>query len=182
MGTQLFAGVKWGANLNRQVNFKSFTRSFLFLLQVLTGGRASFAEFAPDSCHKHTNGLPATQGWHARALTCFSISVWALPAGENWRYTMNDLKVSPPYCTPGIEGNTDCGFKLGATLFFITFLLLQTYLLTNLFVAAILEYVASGLLRERLFLTPQHLDKYQVFCPSRVVYVSCLSACPCRCT
>ena len=37
VGTQLFAGVKWGANLDRQVNFKNFTRSFLFLLQVLTG-------------------------------------------------------------------------------------------------------------------------------------------------
>ena len=83
-------------------------------------------------------------------------------AGENWRYTMNDLKISPPYCTPGGEGKTDCGFALGSTMFFITFLLLQTYLLTNLFVAAILEYVASGLLRERLFLTPQHLDKFQV--------------------
>lgn len=88
----------------------------------------------------------------------------AAAAGENWRYTMYDLRISPPHCTPGEEGITDCGFKLGATLFFITFIMIQTYLLTNLFVAAILEYVASGLLRERLFLTPEHLDRFQVGC------------------
>ena len=84
--------------------------------------------------------------------------------GENWRYTMNDLRISAPYCTVGAKGNSDCGFFFGSAFFFSTFLVLQTYLLTNLFVAAILEYVASGLLRERLFLTPQHLDKFQVRC------------------
>ena len=37
IGTQLFPSVKWGLNLTRQVNFTSFTRSFLLLLQTMTG-------------------------------------------------------------------------------------------------------------------------------------------------
>ena len=37
VGTQLFPSVKWGMNLTRQVNFTSFTRSFLLLLQTMTG-------------------------------------------------------------------------------------------------------------------------------------------------
>ena len=41
IGTQLFPTVKWGSALTRQINFTSFTRSFLFLLQTMTGTLAS---------------------------------------------------------------------------------------------------------------------------------------------
>lgn len=37
IGVQIFASVKYRLNLNRQVNFRSFSTSFLFLFQVLTG-------------------------------------------------------------------------------------------------------------------------------------------------
>ena len=85
-----------------------------------------------------------------------------LGAGEGWRYTMNDLKIRPPYCTPGAQGITDCGFVLGAMGYFFTYIILQTYLLTNLFVAAIMENMASGLLRAKALLTPDHLTHFQV--------------------
>ena len=79
---------------------------------------------------------------------------------------MNDLKVRPPYCTPGAQGVTDCGFTLGATGFFFTFVILQTYMLANLFVAAIMENMASGLLRAREALTPDHLRRFQARFPT----------------
>ena len=40
IGTQYFANVKYGNNLNRQVNFSDFSHSFLFLFQVMTGMQA----------------------------------------------------------------------------------------------------------------------------------------------
>ena len=82
--------------------------------------------------------------------------------GESWRDTMNDLKVAPPYCTPGEQGVTDCGFRAGSTAFFFTYVILQTYLLTNLFVAAILDNMQSGLLRAKALLGPSHLGHFQV--------------------
>ena len=78
---------------------------------------------------------------------------------------MNDLGVAPPYCTPGRQGVTDCGFRLGASAFFFTYVILQTYLLTNLFVAAIMDSMASGLLRAKAQLAPSHLQHYQVYNP-----------------
>ena len=75
---------------------------------------------------------------------------------------MNDLKVAPPYCTPGKQGITDCGFHAGSTAFFFTYVILQTYLLTNLFVAALLDNMASGLLRAKALLGPSHLEHFQV--------------------
>ena len=75
---------------------------------------------------------------------------------------MNDLKVAPPYCTPGKQGITDCGFRAGSTAFFFTYVILQTYLLTNLFVAAILDNMQSGLLRAKALLGSAHLEHFQV--------------------
>ena len=43
IGAQLFPTVKWGMHLTRQVNFTSFTRSFLFLLQTMTGAAHTWA-------------------------------------------------------------------------------------------------------------------------------------------
>lgn len=111
--------------------------------------------------------LHVHQSMHAclcSSRPCAPPELWELGAGENWRYTMNDLKVRPPYCTPGAQGVTDCGFTLGATAYFFTYVILQTYMLTNLFVASIMEHMASGLVRQQELITPHHLTRFQVGC------------------
>ncbi len=83
--------------------------------------------------------------------------------GEGWRYTMVDCKVSPPYCTkqPGAD---DCGFPIGATFYFVSFQIICTYIVTNLFIALILDAISSGLFRERAIVSSGHLAQYQVSC------------------
>ena len=51
--------------------------------------------------------------------------------------------MAPPYCTlnPPAGKPSDCGLTAGATIYFVTFVIAISYLLTNLFVAAILEQV-----------------------------------------
>lgn len=87
-----------------------------------------------------------------------------LATGENWRYTMDDTKQEAPYCTQFPPGSavSDCGLSGGATIFFVTFVILNSYLLSNLFVAAIMEIVVSGLLREGAVVTSQDLETFQV--------------------
>lgn len=77
---------------------------------------------------------------------------------------MNDVKRQAPFCTaaPPGERATDCGSSAAATVFFVTFVILNSYLLSNLFVAAILERVSSGLLNRTALLTPQDLPSFQV--------------------
>ena len=80
--------------------------------------------------------------------------------GEGWRLIMNDLKVNPPYCT-NANGQSDCGSSLASTAFFVSYVILCTYILTNLFVATILDYVSFGILKGNAILSDEHLDKYQ---------------------
>ena len=81
--------------------------------------------------------------------------------GEGWREVMNDLKLSTPACTADYNGQTDCGTPFGATAFFITYIIICTYILTNLFVATILDYVSFGILKSNTLLSDEHLDAYQ---------------------
>ena len=81
--------------------------------------------------------------------------------GEGWRLVMNDLKLSSPACTADYNGKTDCGNPFGSTAFFVTYIILCTYILTNLFVATILDYVSFGILKSNTLLSDEHLDHYQ---------------------
>ena len=81
--------------------------------------------------------------------------------GEGWRMVMNDLKLSTPSCTADYNGKTDCGSPFGSTAFFVTYIILCTYILTNLFVATILDYVSFGILKSNTLLSDEHLEKYQ---------------------
>ena len=80
--------------------------------------------------------------------------------GEGWRNIMNDLKVQPPRCTVN-EFQNDCGYPWGSVIFFVTFIILCGYIFTNLFVAAILDYVTFGILREMSVVSPSHLLGFQ---------------------
>ena len=81
--------------------------------------------------------------------------------GEGWRMVMNDLKLSAPDCTEDYNGQTDCGNPFGSTTFFVTYIILCTYILTNLFVATILDYVSFGILKSNTLLSDEHMDLYQ---------------------
>lgn len=79
---QLFASVKWGLNLDRQVNFRSFSNSFLLLFQVLTGTPpTSLTTFPPSHSLSTTpqsqNLAPVSglvqgggTGWQLPVLIC----------------------------------------------------------------------------------------------------------------
>merc|ERR1711977_149325 len=77
---------------------------------------------------------------------------------------MYDCKRDLPFCTKEGTGDgdfSDCGFPAGATTYYVTFVILCTYIFTNLFVAAILDNITFGLLRESALVTPNHLELFQ---------------------
>ena len=77
---------------------------------------------------------------------------------------MDDIKLQAPNCTlfPPNGAVSDCGSSGGGTIFFVSFVILNSYLLSNLFVAAIMEYVVSGLLRKGAIVNSQDLETFQV--------------------
>jgi len=85
--------------------------------------------------------------------------------GEGWRGIMNDCKIVEPFCTKevgsfGEDTYDDCGFQLGATAYFTSFVILCTYIFTNLFVAAILDFITFGLLKETSLVTARDVHKF----------------------
>ena len=80
--------------------------------------------------------------------------------GEGWRQYMYDLMVTEPHCM-STETFSNCGFPDGAVLYFVTYVIAMGYIFTNLFVAAILDHVTFGVLREASLVTPKHLYHFQ---------------------
>ena len=82
---------------------------------------------------------------------------------EGWRNIMNDLKRTLPRCTiiDGVDGTNDCGDPWGAMVFFTSYIALCGYIFTNVFVAAILDYITFGILKEMSMISPIHLQQFQ---------------------
>ena len=62
--------------------------------------------------------------------------LFRVTTGDGWNVVMHDCMVSKPFC--GQNGADDCGTQY-APLFFIPYMLLSSYVVTNLFIAIILD-------------------------------------------
>lgn len=83
--------------------------------------------------------------------------------GEGWRQFMYDLQIDEPHCSKNHAGDNidNCGFGNGATFYFVTYVVAMGYIFTNLFVAAILDHVTFGVLRESSLVSTKNLEDFQ---------------------
>ena len=69
--------------------------------------------------------------------------LFRITTGEDWNKIMHDCMIQTPYCTEAAEGEnywkTDCGSKLGALCYFISFYVIITFVFLNLLIAVIIE-------------------------------------------
>lgn len=69
--------------------------------------------------------------------------LFRITTGEDWNKIMHDCMIEAPYCTEAAEGEnyweTDCGSKLGALCYFISFYVIITFIFLNLLIAVIIE-------------------------------------------
>ena len=90
---------------------------------------------------------------------------------------MDDLRHEAPQCS-----GPDCGYKVGAAIFFLSYCVVQAYLLTNLFVALVIEFVAEGLMRADAVVDDKDVERFQAWaqtllaclCTIQFPSVSCL--------
>eukprot|EP00759_Apiculatamorpha_spiralis_P048850 PhF_6_TR44136/c0_g1_i1/m.67462 len=85
--------------------------------------------------------------------------------GDSWNGLMHDCMVQPPDCQPDYDPETDttydtCGNPIVAPIFFITFLIIGSFVLTNLFIAIILDNFDVTMKIEKSKLTTQDLQKF----------------------
>lgn len=86
---------------------------------------------------------------------------------------MIDAHVHPPRCTNENQARNDCGLSAGAIIYFVTFVLIQSYILLNLFVAVVIDVIAFSLVQGGSLLMASDLDHYKVSDSTlqKVVYV-----------
>ncbi|KAF9585747.1 calcium channel protein [Lunasporangiospora selenospora] len=64
-----------------------------------------------------------------------------MTTGENWDFVMHDMMVEPPRCTPSQVTylESDCGSRPWAYFMFLSFYIICTYVLLNMFIAVIIS-------------------------------------------
>ncbi|XP_020895810.1 sodium leak channel non-selective protein [Exaiptasia diaphana] len=69
------------------------------------------------------------------------ILLFRIITGEDWNKVMHDCMIDEPYCTHADDTSwrTDCGNEAAAIVFFISFYVIVTFILLNVFVAVIIE-------------------------------------------
>ncbi|KAI1319626.1 calcium channel protein [Mortierella claussenii] len=64
-----------------------------------------------------------------------------MTTGENWDFVMHDMMVEAPNCTPSRSSylDSDCGSRAWAYFMFLSFYIVCTYILLNMFIAVIIS-------------------------------------------
>eukprot|EP01062_Namystynia_karyoxenos_P015967 TRINITY_DN1582_c0_g3_i1.p1 TRINITY_DN1582_c0_g3~~TRINITY_DN1582_c0_g3_i1.p1 ORF type:complete len:2340 (+),score=847.86 TRINITY_DN1582_c0_g3_i1:111-7130(+) len=90
-----------------------------------------------------------------------SLLLMRVVTGENWNGVMHETMVQEPECNVPINGTKpdDCG-NFFAPFYFMTFILLATFILTNLFVAIILDNFKTTILMEKGELRMKDLHRF----------------------
>jgi hypothetical protein len=63
-----------------------------------------------------------------------------MTTGENWNYLMHDMMLESPNCVSAANYlNTDCGSRYWALFLFISFYVIGTYILVNMFIVVVID-------------------------------------------
>ncbi|KAI9598651.1 Ion transport protein-domain-containing protein [Syncephalis fuscata] len=63
-----------------------------------------------------------------------------MTTGENWNYVMHDMMTEGPYCVSNENYlETDCGSRYWALFLFISFYVIGTYILVNMFIVVVID-------------------------------------------
>jgi len=75
---------------------------------------------------------------------------------------MLELMNEPPYCIASTGyHDSSCGIAESALAYFILIVYVMSHIITNLFIAQIIDTITFGLLNEDAMVTPKHLTNYQ---------------------
>ena len=92
-------------------------------------------------------------------FTSAILLLFRMVTGENWNGVMRDTMVEYPDCDPNPPVQ-DCGYSQTAPLYYISFLLMAGFVLTNLFVAIILDNFGTTMQIEKSELRFNDLHKF----------------------
>ncbi|KAG0580592.1 hypothetical protein KC19_4G185400 [Ceratodon purpureus] len=75
---------------------------------------------------------------------------------------MLELMTEPPYCIASTGyHDSSCGISQSALAYFILIVYIMAHIITNLFIAQIIDTITFGLLNEDAMLSPRNLTNYQ---------------------
>lgn len=145
LGVQLFAMVGHNDAVNDHAHFQSFGIAFLTLFRSTTGENwngimHALASNASDDCTFNVTWDPEVCGY------CDWEQIW----------TPNGDPLKCVECKP-ING---CGLPLTSQAFFLTFTLVVTYMVLNIFIAVILEAYEQSSLDETAVVTAEDLVEF----------------------
>lgn len=95
------------------------------------------------------------------------IMLFRITTGEDWNKVLQDCRIGEPYCTETTDNEnyweSDCGTEFGALCYFISFYVILTFVLLNLFIAVIIENFSLFYSSEEdAALSNQDLYQYQL--------------------
>ena len=121
----------------------------LFMMIFYVYARAGASLFADVKYGQFINEFA-----NYKSVTNAMMLHFRLITGENWNGIMSDCLVQPPDCTEGV----DCGSVI-AIPFFVSSVIVGTYLMLSVFVAVILDNFKS-VTREQDSMSHSHLQQF----------------------
>ncbi|RKP08010.1 Ion transport protein-domain-containing protein [Thamnocephalis sphaerospora] len=141
----------------------------LFVYSIILVELFSLTRFGP-----YTDELGSFRNFGNALLMLFRMST-----GENWHYVMHDYMVEPPFCVGADDYlDTDCGSKYWSLFLFLSFYIIGTYILVNMFIVAVIDNFSYTYHRDirASFVTRSDIRKFKrvwaTFDPLATGYIS----------
>jgi hypothetical protein len=76
---------------------------------------------------------------------------------------MTDSMIVQPFCVlfGGNSNDRTCGYPTAVVIYYVVIIFLNTHIITNIFIAQVIDKVTFGLLNENAMVTPKHLHHFQ---------------------
>ena len=81
---------------------------------------------------------------HFHDFTSAMVTLFRMTTGESWNTIMHDTMIEPPFCNPG-----QCGNRIVAPLFWVSFITLASFLIINVVVAVVITQFEQELEKEK---------------------------------
>ncbi|GFR23368.1 sodium channel protein type 4 subunit alpha B [Trichonephila clavata] len=109
-----------------------------------------------------------------RTLISSAFLLFRLTTAEEWQNIYSDLSIKPPNCVIEEEFN-NCGNQAMATIYILSYIFLTNHILTNIFIAIILDNYKQAMAEEKFIFKEDNLtnfyEKWKKFDPKATQFI-----------
>ncbi|CAK9218676.1 unnamed protein product [Sphagnum troendelagicum] len=161
---RIFRIIRYIPTLNTLVNTIMVSLpSLIFVIELLGISIFEFSIIFGNSFENMAPGNGIGNDINFQTFVYSFVTIFQISTADNWSVIMTDSMLEQPFCVlfGGNSNDRTCGYPTAVTVYYVVIIFLNTHIITNIFIAQIIDKITFGLLNENAMVTPKNLLHFQ---------------------